>query len=73
MRRRREAIESLGVALRAHDPEGTLERGYVLATDAAGEPVTGAAAARQAGRLDLRFADGEVAADVREEEGERDG
>jgi exodeoxyribonuclease VII large subunit len=73
VRRRREAVESLGVALRAHDPEGTLERGYALATDAAGEPVTGTAAARQAGTLGLRFADGEVAADVRPQEGERDG
>ena len=75
VRRRREAVDSLAVALRAHDPEGTLERGYVLAQDSAGEPVTDVASAQRAGRLDLRFADGEVAADVREgeEKGERDG
>jgi exodeoxyribonuclease VII large subunit len=75
VRRRREAIDSLAVAVRAHDPEQTLDRGYVLAQDSAGEPVTDVAAARRAGSLDLRFADGEVAADVRdgEEKGERDG
>jgi exodeoxyribonuclease VII large subunit len=72
-RRRREVIENLAVALRAHDPDQTLERGYALARDASGEPVTNAADARAAGRLDLRFADGEVAADVREQNGERDG
>ena len=38
------------VALRAHDPERTLERGYALAEDAEGEPVTSAAAARAAER-----------------------
>jgi exodeoxyribonuclease VII large subunit len=73
VRRRREAIDSLAVAIRAHDPKGTLDRGYVLAQDSSGEPVTDVAAARKAGRLDLQFADGEVAADVREQNGERDG
>ena len=33
------------VALRAHDPERTLERGYALAEDRDGEPVTSAEAA----------------------------
>ena len=33
------------VALRAHDPERTLERGYALVEDPDGEPVTSAAAA----------------------------
>ena len=36
------------VALRAHDPERTLERGYALAETADGEPVTSAEAARAA-------------------------
>ena len=43
------------VALRAHDPERTLERGYALAETADGEPVTSAAAAAAAGRFSLRF------------------
>ena len=74
LRRRREVIDNLAVALRAHDPDQTLERGYALASDESGEPVTKAADARRAGSLDLRFADGSVAADIREEEeGERDG
>jgi exodeoxyribonuclease VII large subunit len=73
LRRRREVIDNLAVALRAHDPEQTLERGYALARDESGEPVTSAAGARSAGSLDLRFADGEVAADVREDGGKRDG
>ena len=38
------------VALAAHDPQRTLERGYALVEDAAGEPVTSAAAARERSR-----------------------
>jgi exodeoxyribonuclease VII large subunit len=48
------------VALRAHDPERTLERGYALAEDSAGEPVTSAEAARAAGLISLRFSDGRI-------------
>ena len=41
--RRREALRrARGRALRAHDPERTLERGYALAESADGEPVTSA-------------------------------
>jgi exodeoxyribonuclease VII large subunit len=57
---RREALRKAAVALRAHDPERTLERGYALAETAAGEPLTSAAAAAAAGRFSLRFSDGRV-------------
>jgi exodeoxyribonuclease VII large subunit len=68
---RREALHRAEVAFRAHEPERTLERGYALAEDAAGEPVTGAAEARAAGRVRLRFADGRVGARI-EQDGSRD-
>ncbi len=61
---RREALRRAEVAFRAHEPERTLERGYALAEDSAGEPVTSAAAAIAAGRLSLRFADGGVGAEI---------
>ncbi|HEX4753887.1 MAG TPA: exodeoxyribonuclease VII large subunit [Solirubrobacterales bacterium] len=57
---RREALRKAAVALRAHDPERTLERGYALAESSDGEPLTNAAAAAAAGRFSLRFADGRV-------------
>jgi exodeoxyribonuclease VII large subunit len=57
---RREALRSAAVALRAHDPERTLERGYALAETADGEPLTGAVAASAAGRFSLRFSDGRI-------------
>jgi len=68
---RREALRRAEVAFRAHDPERTLERGYALAEDAAGEPVASAAAARAAGRVRLRFADGRVGAEIDEDGSER--
>jgi exodeoxyribonuclease VII large subunit len=58
--RRRDALSRAAVALRAHDPERTLERGYALAEDSAGEPVTSAEAARAAGLISLRFSDGRI-------------
>jgi exodeoxyribonuclease VII large subunit len=70
---RREALRQASVALRAHDPERTLERGYALAETADGEPLTGAAAVAAAGRFSLRFSDGRIdartAADPRPEPG----
>jgi exodeoxyribonuclease VII large subunit len=57
---RREALRNAAVALRAHDPERTLERGYALAETVDGEPLTNAAAATAAGRFSLRFSDGRV-------------
>jgi exodeoxyribonuclease VII large subunit len=57
---RREALRNAAVALRAHDPERTLERGYALAETADGEPLTNATAAAAAGRFSLRFHDGSL-------------
>jgi len=71
MDRRRAALRRAEVALRAHQPERTLERGYALVEDGAGEPVTDAAAARAAAHVTLRFADGRVGAQI-EEDDERD-
>jgi exodeoxyribonuclease VII large subunit len=61
---RREALRRAEVAFRAHEPQRTLERGYALAEDVAGEPVTSAAAAAEAGRVRLRFADGGIGAEI---------
>jgi exodeoxyribonuclease VII large subunit len=60
--RRRTALHHAAVALRAHDPERTLERGYALAETVDGEPLTSAEAARAADEISLRFADGRVRA-----------
>ena len=54
-------LEQLALALGAHDPQRTLERGYVLVQSAAGEPLASAAQAREAGEVRLRFAEGTVA------------
>jgi exodeoxyribonuclease VII large subunit len=64
LQRRRTELERLALALAAHDPQRTLERGYALVEDRAGEPVTGADAARDAGELTLRFHDARVRARV---------
>jgi exodeoxyribonuclease VII large subunit len=66
MERRREATRQVTMALRAHEPERTLERGYALVEDGDGEPVTSAAAARAAENVKLRFSDGRVGAKVDE-------
>jgi len=55
--RRPRELERLALALRSHDPQRTLERGYVLASTPQGRPVTTAAQARRAPELELRFAD----------------
>jgi exodeoxyribonuclease VII large subunit len=62
MERRREALHRAAVALRAHEPERTLERGYALVEDPGGEPLTSAAEASAAERISLRFSDGRVRA-----------
>lgn len=64
MRGRREGLRRAEVALRAHEPERTLERGYALAEDVDGEPVTSAEGAVAAGRVSLRFSDGRVGAEI---------
>jgi exodeoxyribonuclease VII large subunit len=56
--RRAQTIERLRLALDAHDPQRTLERGYALVEDVAGAPVTSADAAQREVRLTLRMADG---------------
>lgn len=66
MERRRAALHRAVVALRAHEPEHTLARGYALVEDRAGEPVTDAVAATAAERVKLRFADGSVGAQIEE-------
>jgi exodeoxyribonuclease VII large subunit len=57
-------VESERVALRAHDPQRTLERGYARVEDRAGEPVVSAAGARRAAEVKIRFADDAVDAVV---------
>jgi exodeoxyribonuclease VII large subunit len=58
--RRRRDLDRFMVALAAHDPQRTLERGYALVEDAAGEPVVTAAAARSQPSLVVRLHDGRV-------------
>ncbi|HEX5223923.1 MAG TPA: exodeoxyribonuclease VII large subunit [Solirubrobacteraceae bacterium] len=64
-RRPRELAQLLRV-LEGHDPQRTLERGYALVSDTEGHPIASAREARQRARLQVRFADGEVRADVGE-------
>jgi exodeoxyribonuclease VII large subunit len=62
--RRPHELERLALALASHDPQRTLERGYVLAQTPAGEPIVSTEAALAAGELRLRFADGVLPAKV---------
>jgi exodeoxyribonuclease VII large subunit len=62
--RRPRELSQLALALAGHDPQRALERGYVLAASAQGEPIVTAAHARAAGDLRLRFADGSLPAQV---------
>jgi exodeoxyribonuclease VII large subunit len=62
--RRASGLQALAMALTAHDPERTLERGYALVTDRDGELVVSAAAARAAGDVALRFGDASVDATI---------
>ncbi|MEA2223865.1 MAG: exodeoxyribonuclease large subunit, partial [Solirubrobacteraceae bacterium] len=57
-------LSALAMALAAHDPDRTLERGYALVTDRAGEVVTIAQAARRAGAVRVRFGDAAVDATI---------
>ena len=58
-------IAAFAAALTAHDPERTLERGYALVTDRAGEIVTSAVAARRLRDVNLRFGDAAVDATIK--------
>jgi exodeoxyribonuclease VII large subunit len=60
--RRGRELEGLALALAAHDPQRTLERGYVLVLGPEQEPLPSAAAAREADDVGLRFADGTLRA-----------
>ena len=62
-------LDRLRLALAAHDPQRTLERGYALVEDGSGEPVTNAAAARRQQRLTLRMADGALPVRPESEDG----
>jgi exodeoxyribonuclease VII large subunit len=57
---RRRDLERLRLALAAHDPERTLQRGYALVEDEAGEVLTSAAETRAADRARVRFHDDRV-------------
>jgi exodeoxyribonuclease VII large subunit len=65
--RRAEKLRTHGAALRAHDPERTLERGYALLVDDGGEPLITAAALRDAKTFEARLADGAVRARTEED------
>lgn len=58
-------LRRLALALDAHDPQRTLQRGYALVQDGAGEPIATVEAARRASELQIRFADGSVQAEAR--------
>jgi len=62
--RRPRELARLALALAGHDPQRTLERGYVLAQSASGDPIVNTASARDAGELRLRFADGSLPARI---------
>jgi exodeoxyribonuclease VII large subunit len=62
--RRATGLRALAMALAAHDPDRTLERGYALVSDRRGELVTSADAARAAGAVSLRFGDGTLDATI---------
>jgi exodeoxyribonuclease VII large subunit len=65
--RRPRELGRLALALAGHEPQRTLERGYVLVQSPEGEPLLTAAAARERDDLRLRFADDVLAARVRGE------
>jgi exodeoxyribonuclease VII large subunit len=64
--RRPRELAQLALVLAGHDPQRTLERGYALVASERGEPLVSAADARAARHLRLRFADGELPAEVSE-------
>jgi len=65
--RRPRELAQLALALAGHDPQRTLERGYVLAQSSTGEPIVTAEDAREALELRLRFADGSLPARIHEQ------
>jgi exodeoxyribonuclease VII large subunit len=65
-RRHPHELQRLALTLAAHDPQRTLERGYVLAQAPSGEALPTAASARGANDVRLRFADGTIPAKILE-------
>jgi exodeoxyribonuclease VII large subunit len=65
-RRRPRELARLALALSAHDPQRTLERGYAVVESLDGSPLTSAPRAREAQDVRLRFADGAVPARVQD-------
>jgi exodeoxyribonuclease VII large subunit len=63
-RRRPQELERLALALTGHDPQRTLERGYVLVQSSDGEPLLTADEARAADEVGLRFAKDTVPAKI---------
>ena len=63
-RRRPRELERLALALAGHDPQRTLERGYVLVESPDGEPLLSAERARAADEVGLRFAEDTVPAKI---------
>ena len=53
-------LERFSLALAAHDPQRTLERGYAIVTDTEGELVSSAARARTLAEMTVRFHDDEL-------------
>jgi exodeoxyribonuclease VII large subunit len=64
--RRPAELERLALALAAHDPQRTLERGYALVEGEQGEAIVSAQQARAREELRVRFADGAVTARTRQ-------
>jgi exodeoxyribonuclease VII large subunit len=63
-RRAPRELERLALALAGHDPQRTLERGYVLVHSSDGEPLLTASRAREADGVKLRFADDTIPAKI---------
>jgi exodeoxyribonuclease VII large subunit len=62
LREARARLEGAGARLESVSPLAVLQRGYAVVSDAAGHPLTSAAAISPGARVKLRFADGEVGA-----------
>ena len=60
VREARAHLSGIGPRLEAASPLALLQRGYVLVSNPAGQPITSAAAVKPGGRLRLQFGDGEV-------------
>ncbi len=63
-RRHPHELERLALTLAAHDPQRTLERGYVLVQSPSGEALPTATSSRGANEVRLRFADATIPARI---------